>query len=466
MFFNVGEELRELGEIFKSKKETLYIVGGYIRNKLIGVSDIENTDIDLCSSVKPLDVEKILKNTNYKVENINNDFGVIKIIGKNGKIYEHATFRKEKYKFAGVHNPSNIEFIKDLETDALRRDFTCNSIYYDIYNDEIYDPLQGLNDIKNKIIRTTREPRLVFNDDSERILRLVRQTCTLGFDIDEETYNSAKNNVFKIKYLSKNRLKSEFEKILNADNIYNSLKTVNNKKRRGIFLLQELNILEYILPMLSNICKLKYIDDKGNYLFHHIINVLNMDNTNSLELKYSILMHDYGKAKALYENNNFLDYKRFNKYLIEVELGLEGLNYSREFINKVTNIINKYNIKLKNNYQIRKFIIENYDIINEIILLKTYINIEKFNKISKDIIKLKLIKKEVEKNYPQNIKNLNITTKDIFEIYPNFNKILITEMLNYLFDKCIKNYKYNNNEKLRKILIKKINKNKKYYLEV
>jgi len=468
MQFYISEELRSLADVFMKYKVKLYIVGGYIRNKILGIPDIYNKDIDLCSSAKPEEIEKILNNTPYKVSNINNEFGVIKIIGKE-KVYDHATFRTEKYEFAGSHNPSNVEFIKRLDIDALRRDFKCNAIYYDIYNDEIIDPVDGVKDIKNRILSTVKEPRLVFNDDSERIMRMVRQAVSLGFDIDDKTLQSAKNNVFKFKFLQKSRLKQEFERIILADQSYPTIKNNQNAHVRGINLLAEIGILEFILPELQKIYNMTIYEDKGRLLFSHIMNVFTLCKEYDLNLRYSILMHDYGKAEALIKNGKFFGYKELGDSLIEIELGETGLCYNRKFINEVKNIINSIEFDkfgLYPTYKLRKFIFNNYMQIYNIILLKKYIFIDKNKKISLGVIRLmKEYNKSIDKDYPKNINDLSVSAKDIIQKFPKINTNKINELLNLLLDKCYFNYNNNNKKYLLKIISKVIKKNKNNFLE-
>ena len=83
---------------------------------------------------------------------------------------------------------SEKEFITDINQDAIRRDFRCNAVYYDILEEEIVDPLNGFGDINNKLIQTTTDPEIVFKDDAERILRMVRFASQLGFEIEKTRY--------------------------------------------------------------------------------------------------------------------------------------------------------------------------------------------------------------------------------------------------------------------------------------
>ena len=205
MIFSIPQELVELAQIFKKNKEKLYIVGGFVRNKILNVPDEYNLDIDICSSALPEKILKMLEKTDFEASYMNKEIGVLEI--KKNIRFEHATFRKEKYEFSGVHIPNNVEFITDINQDAIRRDFRCNAVYYDILEEEIVDPLNGFGDINNKLIQTTTDPEIVFKDDAERILRMVRFASQLGFEIEKNTYKQAVKNVSKLKFLSKTRIR-------------------------------------------------------------------------------------------------------------------------------------------------------------------------------------------------------------------------------------------------------------------
>ena len=466
MLFRISEELNDLADLFRKKGKKLFIVGGYVRNKLLNIPDNQNLDIDLCSSATPDEVVKILKNTKYIIKNADNSFGVVKIESEN-KIFEHATFRTEKYAVAGSHNPSNVEFIQDVEIDALRRDFRCNSVYYDIYNDEIVDPLGGVKDIKNRILRTTRRPSDVFNDDSERIMRMVRQAVSLGFTIDNETFNAAKNNVFKLAFLQKTRLKHEFERILQSNEEYKYLK-VKNPQIRGIVMLAQLKILGYILPCLQKMYDSSVNNKKGKNLFDFSMNSLSLCNDSNLALKYAILMQFYGETIIKTEKLSKFGIQELENIEIENELGDKGLEYNKKFIANVKNICNNSSEKMFFNpsWKIRMFIIKNFMQINEIILIKKYNSIANFGKIDLTTRKLINTKNRLKYGeYPITYDMLSISVNDIIELYPEIKQNKISDIQQKLLQKCIKNLKNNKKDKLIKIVSNIINKNRDLYLE-
>lgn len=466
MVFIIPEELKELANIFKKNKEKLYIVGGYIRNKILGIPDIYNLDIDVCSSALPEKVMKMLENTEFEANYMNKELGVIEI-QKNLRV-EHATFRKEKYEFSGVHIPNNIEFIKDINQDALRRDFRCNAIYYDILEEEIVDPLDGFKDINDKVIQTTQNPEIVFNDDAERILRMIRFACSLGFEIEEKTLKNAKNNVSKLKLISKTRIREEFSKIVLADTIYPNFSDTKYAHARGVMMLSSIGAMKYILPTLETIRKTEIYEDRGKLLFEHIMSVFAICDP---EVRLSALLHDVGKAKSICEYGNFNGSSDFTPVIIEENLGEDGLCFSKKIVERVKRVVlgqdfNKYGFE--NSKNIRRFIAENYQDIDLILKLKKAINYDKNNKnnLSFGSLRIKRVYENMKKSKtPFTLKELNINGNDLKNTFPQMKEQKIGEILDLLLMKCIDNPRKNNKEDLLNLTEKILIKNKQKYLE-
>ena len=183
----VPENLEKLAQKLKKKAE-LFIVGGYVRNSLLGIG---GTDIDIASRLTPTDLKELLKDTPYVVTDKNSRLGTVTIkIGD--EIFEHTTFRTEVYDNTGRHTPIKVTFVDDLRQDAKRRDFTVNAIYFSITRKKIIDIYSGLYDLEKRRLRTIETPDFVFNSDGLRILRMVRIACELGFKIEKNTYKTAK----------------------------------------------------------------------------------------------------------------------------------------------------------------------------------------------------------------------------------------------------------------------------------
>ncbi len=208
MFIEVSPNLKKLSKFFP---ESLYVVGGYVRNKLLG---LEGGDVDLCSSVDIEEVSKRLQGSEFSVKIKNLKCGTI-TISREGESFEYTFFRKETYPEGGGHCPLTVERTNLLEEDVVRRDFSINSLYYNINKDECVDLCHGLIDLHDKVIRATSEN--IFESDGERILRMVRIAGELNFKIDKKTLQSAKENIANLKDLSGGRRFTELEKILYCD---------------------------------------------------------------------------------------------------------------------------------------------------------------------------------------------------------------------------------------------------------
>ena len=185
-----------------------YIVGGYPRDKMLGV---ESTDIDICTDAKPKEIMDIFDITG--VSDVK--YGYVKLIYK-GSLFDVTTFRKD-IKYENNRKPIKIKYVKELKKDLLRRDFTINTICID-YNENIIDILDGINDINKKVVRTVGNPRYRLKEDSLRILRAIRFASNLDFDIDKKTGVYIKKYGYLLKKLSGLRKREELDKILTTKN--------------------------------------------------------------------------------------------------------------------------------------------------------------------------------------------------------------------------------------------------------
>ena len=233
--------LLELAKLFKPYG-TLYLVGGAVRDQLMGEDHIK--DFDIAAPILTKDVQKILKDTKFKVTAVIDKTGTAMIrCGKN--TYQYTAFRKDVYKKeSGEHTPEEVVFVKDIKIDALRRDFKMNAIYKNILTNEIVDPLNGIKDIENAIITTTRDPESVFEEDGLRLLRLCRFAGTLNFKIEKNTKESAKKNRWRIKDIASERIFEEVDRMINLD----VCSLNNNRSKLAMSLIFELGINEYIFP--------------------------------------------------------------------------------------------------------------------------------------------------------------------------------------------------------------------------
>lgn len=205
----IPKNLRELANIFPCE---IFIVGGYVRNSIMG---IKTDDIDLCASLTLDELEKVLEGTDFQLRIKNKTLGSAFICIGEDK-FEYTTFRKDFYAEGGAYQPERVTFIKSVTEDAKRRDFTCNALYYDIKNDRLLDFYNGVEDINKRILRAIETPEQVLSHDGLRILRMFRFQGELNFKIDRATFASAVNHMANLRDVSGERVISEITKILHS----------------------------------------------------------------------------------------------------------------------------------------------------------------------------------------------------------------------------------------------------------
>lgn len=194
-------------KLFNDNNIDAYLVGGTSRDYLLYGNF---SDIDICSKGLPGVNEEILKD--YEMSNKDGKFyGVLKY-KVDGLDVEVTTLRKEG-EYIKNRRPKTIEFIDSLYIDSLRRDFTINAIYIDA-NENVYDYHNGVNDLNNKVIRMIGDPLKRINEDALRILRAIRFSSYLNFEIEENLKETILSNYNLVYSLNKNTLRKEINKFL------------------------------------------------------------------------------------------------------------------------------------------------------------------------------------------------------------------------------------------------------------
>lgn len=209
-------EALEIMRALKVEGYSAYIVGGSVRDLILGrVSG----DIDLTSNAPPNEIKRIFRS--FKLDLKGERFGTVGVI-INNKEYEITTFRSDG-DYLDNRKPNSVDFCADIKSDALRRDFTCNSIYYND-SEGLIDLVGGINDVKLKILRAVGEPNARFSEDALRILRAVRFCSELGFSIEKNTQSALFSNAEGLKSLSAERVFSELKRTLLGDNAAYAIK--------------------------------------------------------------------------------------------------------------------------------------------------------------------------------------------------------------------------------------------------
>ncbi len=211
-----------------------YLVGGCVRDLIL---KRKPKDWDITTNAKPEEILNIFgRNSFYE-----NRFGTVGVktnsLDESLKVIEITTFRKES-KYSDFRHPDNIDFAKNLKEDLQRRDFTINALALNIEG-EVIDIFDGLNDLKNKIIKTVGDPEKRLREDALRLMRAIRLSCELNFNIEKNTFEAIKKFSSLIQYIANERVRDEFTRIIMSKNAF-----------RGIELLRETNLLQEIIPEL------------------------------------------------------------------------------------------------------------------------------------------------------------------------------------------------------------------------
>ena len=281
----------EIFKIISSVSEELsletYLVGGYVRDLILNRS--QKKDIDVMCIGSGIDLAKTVKkrlNTKLKLS-IFKRFGTAMIQFKDFQV-EFVGARKESYsKNSRKPSVENGSFKDDM----LRRDFTINTLVLGLNKNnygDLIDTFNGLDDIDNKLIKTPGDPDKTFLDDPLRMLRAIRFSAQLNFEIEYSTKESIKKNSERVNILSSERVSEEINKIIMC-----------KVPSLGFKNLYNLGLLEHILPELIDLKGIEELEGqthKDN--FYHTLEVLdNISlNTENLWLRWSALLHDIGKA--------------------------------------------------------------------------------------------------------------------------------------------------------------------------
>jgi hypothetical protein len=203
----IPKEVKQLYDLFSEKGFELYVVGGAVRDTLLG-KPIK--DYDLATDLPAPKVAKLLDDNGIRNIGTGAAFGVINaFIGD--EEYEIATFRSDVYNDGNTsRNPDSVIF-SDIETDVKRRDLTINALFYDIGTNEIVDLVGGIDDIKNGIVRTVGDAGERFDEDRLRILRAIRFAARVGSKLDPAIDTALKNNN-SLEGISAERIRDEFIK--------------------------------------------------------------------------------------------------------------------------------------------------------------------------------------------------------------------------------------------------------------
>ena len=205
----LNQNITDIMKVFASNGFEVFLVGGCVRDMIMGLVP---HDYDFTTNARPEQVHDIFRD--HKIIDTGIKHGTVTLV-YNGEAYEITTYRKET-EYDDHRHPASITYSESVYEDLVRRDFTVNAM---AYNPEsgLIDYFDGIKDIENKIIRCVGDPNERFNEDALRILRAIRFATRFDFAIEEKTEEALVNNKELLKYISLERITSEFNEIICSD---------------------------------------------------------------------------------------------------------------------------------------------------------------------------------------------------------------------------------------------------------
>ena len=422
----------------------LYVVGGYVRNFLI--DGTLSSDIDIAAPLSTEEVVSAAESLGFKVVAEYKRTGTAVIFDGERK-YEYTRFRTDVYDKGGAHTPVCTEFTDDIKLDALRRDFTCNAVYYDIVRDEIVDPLGGVSDIETKTLNTVKSPSEVFSSDGLRLMRLARFTGELNFTPTGEVLKGAKEYAKNIKDIAPERIYDELKKILVADTKYPFSDKVGHYS--ALKVLERTGVLDILFPELTagRGMTQKAEFHKYDVLEHSLRAVLYADKSGRL----AAFLHDVGKPFCKITYGTYKGHAERGEAIARDIL--KRLKADKRTVDRVAALVKFHMFDVKCDEEesvVRRFIVGNLAILSDLLKLKQadFTAGKDQPHIAPAVSKwLDIYRKMQSDGTPFTLKDLKITAKDLIII--GFNGRSVGEELKFLFKFAVDNPENNVKKTLR-----------------
>ena len=297
---------------------TAYYAGGCVRDALLGLAP---KDYDIATSARPEEVQALFRRTIA----VGAHFGVICVL-EGGHEFQVATFRSDDIYIDGRH-PVGVTF-SSPQQDAERRDFTINGMFLDPIQGEVIDYVGGKADLQARVLRAIGDPAARFREDRLRLLRAVRFSATLGFEIEAGTWQAIGENASAIHDVSAERIREELVRIFTSPG-----------RVRGFDLLNASGLMAQILPEIEALkgCEQppQFHPEGDVYIHTRIMLELLPPETLSVPLVFSVLLHDIGKPPtySMDPAEGRIRFSGHDKVGAEMAaLAMERLRFSREEI--------------------------------------------------------------------------------------------------------------------------------------
>lgn len=346
MKIGVPKEVQEVAKSLVEAGFEAYLVGGCVRDMMLGR---DPKDWDIATNATPDEVQKIFPESVYE-----NDFGTVGVKTESEdpklKVIEVTTYRIEG-RYSDKRHPDEVRFAKTIEEDLSRRDFTVNAMAMNVKG-ELIDPYGGENDARDQVIRTVGAPEARFSEDALRLMRAARFSVELGFEMQLETRRAIEKLSGELEAIAKERVRDELVKIV-----------MTPDAARGILLLEELALLQYVLPELREGIGVGQNLHHIYTVFEHNVKALDYSarQNYSLVVRMASLLHDVGKPRVKVGDGPHSTFYQHEYVGARVAAkALDRLRFSKEFIEEVVHLVRShmfyYNVGEVSAHGVRRFL--------------------------------------------------------------------------------------------------------------
>ncbi len=453
---NIPGDLLFISEKLKSKGFEVFLVGGSVRDLVLdGESDTGRLEYDFTTNATPQEVMSIFrKSGTFKVFTVPTGLlhGTVTVfVSRDGNVrsYEVTTYRIDSDYKDGRH-PSSIKFSTSLLEDLARRDFTINSLAYDIQEKKIIDPFQGLSDLKKGVIRTVGDPMSRFTEDGLRPVRACRFAAQLDFMIEAETLESIPGALDTVRMVSLERIHDELIKLMKA-----------KKPSIGIEYMRKTGLLEIFIPELLE----GYMHNQNEFhkfdVYYHNLYTCDAVNPGKPLVRLAALLHDIGKPRAQnYATANGNGNVFYNHEVIGEKMAekiLKRLKFSNIDLKKIKKLVKLHMFYYTEEWSdgaVRRFLRKLRD---DSINLGELFDLRKADRIgsglrSGDAEILDKFKKRIEditrEDNALKVTDLDINGYDIMQRFGIGPSKIIGDMLEHMLQRVLDNPDLNQKEKL------------------
>lgn len=332
--FEVPREIAQVAYVLEGAGYEAYLVGGCVRDLMQGRTP---KDWDITTNAKPKEIIGLFPKTFYE-----NEFGTVGVVNEEIpeddskmralRVVEVTPYRKEG-KYTNFRHPDSVEFVSRLEDDLERRDFTMNAIAYSISRDEITDPFGGTEDIDRKHIRAVGVPEERFTEDALRVLRAVRLSAELGFEIEERTLDGVRASAHLLAHIAMERIRDEFSKLL-----------MSSRPMDGIVLAHRVGVLRYVVPDMEAGIGCEQNGDHIYDVWEHNLRALQhaADREWPLQVRLGALLHDVAKPETRRWSEEKNDWTFYGHDVVggkRAKVALERLRYPKDVVRNVSLLV-------------------------------------------------------------------------------------------------------------------------------